>query len=176
MPWNAPITWTDEQVVTSAQMNGQIRDNMLETAPSKATATSWPQLFSVSGTNTVSPREIKDETVTTAETTTSTSFTDLATVGPGVTLTTGSFALTFPASRVFNSAGGVSYASVDITGASTSAATDGRGVANQGTNDIRAASAQLLATTAGSNVFTMKYRVSSGTGTFQSRRLCVMGL
>ena len=34
-----------------------------------------------------------------------------------------------------------------------------------------------MAITAGSgNVFTMKYRVSSGTGTFQLRRMCVMAL
>ena len=174
MAWTTPMTAVAGTGLTAAQWNASVRDNLLEVAPAKATGSAWPTHFTANGANAIAEREIRDETVTTQETTTSTSFTDLATTGPAVTLTTGDFALTFPASRAFNSASGVSYASVDITGATTSAATDGRGINKQGTDDIRAASVQLLATTPGSNVFTMKYRVSSGTGTFQSRRLCVM--
>lgn len=177
MAWNAPITWTTNQTVTAAQLNTQISQNMLETAPAKATLGSYPQHFVVASTNSIAAREIKDNIVSTQESTTSTSFTDLATVGAEVTVSTGSFALVFPASRVFNTAGGVAYASFVITGATTGdSASDARGVANQGSDDIRAASVQLMAATAGVNVFTMQYRVSSATGTFQSRRLCVMGL
>lgn len=177
MAWNAPITWTTNQTVTAAQLNTQISQNMLETAPAKSVAGSYPQHFVVATTNSIAAREIKDDTVTTSQTTTSTSFDDLATTGPEVTMTTGTFALCFPGSRVFNSAGGVSYASFLITGATTGdTAADGRGVANQGPDDIRSGSTQLMACTAGSNIFTMKYRVSSGTGTFSSRRICIMGL
>lgn len=38
MTWTAPITWTTGQVVTAAQMNAQVRDNMLETAAATAAA------------------------------------------------------------------------------------------------------------------------------------------
>lgn len=177
MVWHAPTTWTTNQTVTAAQLNAQLRDNMLETAPAKAgTSGAYPQIYTVAATNQIEPREVKDNITTNVESTTSTSYDDLGVHGAALTIDTGSFALCFPASRVFNSAGGVSYASFDITGTTTSPAADGRGIANQGTDDIRAASVQLMACDPGSNTFTMKYRVSSGTGTFSSRRLCVMAL
>lgn len=177
MAWSTPLTAVDGVALTAAQWNASVRDNLLETAPSKSTAGSFPQHFAVANTNSIAAREIKDDTVSTQQTTTSTSYTDLTTVGPAVTLTTGSFALCFPASRLFNSASGNSYVSFLITGATSGdTASDGRGLMKQGTDDMRAASAQLMACTPGSNVFTQKYRVSSGTGTFESRRICVMGL
>lgn len=175
MVWTTLPTYTNG-VLTSAMMNA-IKDNINETAPAKAIVGSWPLHITSSATNTIAAREIKDDTITTIDTTTSTSFTDVGTTGPQLTMTTGAFALCFPGSRLFNSGGGVSYASFLITGATVGdSATDGRGVANQGTDDLRAGSTQLMACTPGSNIFTMKYRVSSATGTFQSRRLCVMGL
>lgn len=175
MAWTTLPTYVNG-VLTAAQLNA-IKDNINETAPAKAIVGSWPLHFTSSATNTVAAREIKDATISTQESTTSVSFTDLATDGPEVTITTGAFALCFPASRAFHSASGVSYASFLITGATTGdTASDGRGINKQGTDDMRAASVQLMACTPGSNIFTMKYRVSSGTGTYQSRRLCIMGL
>ena len=38
MAWTAPQTWTVGQVVTASDMNTDVRDNMLETAPAKAAA------------------------------------------------------------------------------------------------------------------------------------------
>lgn len=175
MAWTTLPTYVNG-VLTAAQLNA-IKDNINETAPAKAIVGSWPLLFAASATNVLASREIRDDTVTTLQTTTNTSYTDLSTTGPEVTLTTGAFALVFPCSRVFNSSGGVSYASFLVSGATVGdSPADGRGVANQGTDDIRAGSTQLMATTPGSNIFTMKYRVSSGTGTFSSRRLATMGL
>lgn len=176
MAWTTLPTYSDGTVLDAAKLNA-IKANINETAPAKAIVGSWPLHFTSSATNTVAAREIKDETISPQESTTSTSYTDLSTEGPEVTLTTGAFALCFPASRVFNTSGGVAYASFLITGATSGdTVSDGRGVANQGSDDLRAASVQLMATTPGSNIFTMKYRVSSATGTYQSRRLCVMGL
>lgn len=40
MAWVAPATWTTGQIVTAANLNEQIRDNMLQTAPAKVT-TAW---------------------------------------------------------------------------------------------------------------------------------------
>lgn len=175
MVWTTLPTYTNG-TLTAAQLMA-MRDNINETAPAKAIVGSWPLHFTSSATNTVAAREIRDQTVSDQDSTTNTSYTDLPTNGPAVTLTTGAFALCFPGSRVFNTSGGVAYASFLITGATVGdSATDGRGVANQGTDDLRAGSTQLMACTPGSNIFTMKYRVSSATGTFQSRRLCVMGL
>lgn len=175
MAWTSLPTYTNG-VLTAAMMNA-IKDNINETAPAKAIVGSWPLHFTSSATNTVAAREIRDHTVSDQDSTANTAYVDLPSIGPIVTVTTGAFALVFPASRVFNTAGGVSYASFLVEGATVGdVVADGRGVANQGTDDLRAASVQLMATTPGSNVFQMKYRVSSATGTYQSRRLCVMGL
>jgi hypothetical protein len=38
MSWTAPRTWTTSEVVTAAIMNTHVRDNLLETAASKASA------------------------------------------------------------------------------------------------------------------------------------------
>src|SRR5215203_5906042 len=111
MAWNPPITWTIGQTVTAAQLNAQIRDNMLETAPAKSTGGSWPQHFVVVNTNSIGAREIKDNNVGGSDTTTQTSYVNLATTGPTVTMTTGTFALVFTNSRIKNSAGGFSYTS-----------------------------------------------------------------
>jgi hypothetical protein len=71
---------------------------------------------------------------------------------------------------------------VEVTGASSIAP-----ALNRSINVIGAAGATVgagtsvlhvggLALTPGSNTFTMKYRVSSGTGTFADRRISVMPL
>src|SRR3990172_3586778 len=38
MAWTAPPSWTTGEVVTASHMNVHVRDNLLETAPAKATA------------------------------------------------------------------------------------------------------------------------------------------
>ena len=121
-------------------------------------------------------------TVATSQTTTSTSFTDLATAGPTVTVTTGTKVLVIVS--VYVSANGTpaarSYMDFAISGATTRAASDTTAyLARTDTNgDIwgRASAANLLTVTAGSNTFTAKYRVSAGTGTFVDRSIIVIDL
>lgn len=38
MAWTAPRTWVTGEIVTAAYLNSNVRDNLLETAPAKATA------------------------------------------------------------------------------------------------------------------------------------------
>lgn len=176
MSWNAPITWTTNQTVTSTQMNAQIRDNMLETAPAKATT--GGRIFVSTAANTIAERQILSAEVLTQETSTSTSYTDLATVGPSVTITTGVAALVFTSSRLENSSTSSTWASYGVTGATTSAITDTRAAYMDAgtTSGGRVGVTTLQALTAGSNIFKMQYRVSANTGTFQNRRIVVMGL
>lgn len=124
--------------------------------------------------------ETANAKIGTSQTTTSTSFTDLATVGPSVTLTTGTKVLILIGARISNSsANTASIMSVAVTGASTVAAGDSRGIYwnNVNANDsLAAAGVTNLTVTAGSNTFTAKYRVLSGTGTFVERSLYVIDL
>lgn len=123
-------------------------------------------------------------TVGTSQTTTSTSYTDLATGGPAVTVTTGSKALVIvTATMANNSSNAYSYMDFAVSGATTRSASDSTAAivrqtgASSGQNqEIRLSSASVVSLTAGSNTFTSKYRVSGGTGTFINREIIVINL
>lgn len=179
MAWNAPITFVANAVLTAAQLNAQVRDNMSETAAAKATTAG--RIFATTGANALAERDLDDDIIETNETTTSTSYTDLATVGPSVTLTTGVRAIVWLNSTTDNNTTGqTSFVSFEVSGATTSAAIDGRALLQQtasgGSTNIRAGVTNFIALTPGSNTFTMKYRVTGGTGQFVRRRLQVMAL
>lgn len=178
MAWSAPITFVANAILTAAQMNSQVRDNMLETAPAKATTEG--RLIVTTGANAVEERALPDDIVETAQTTTSATYTDLATVGPTVTLTTGVRALVFINAEIeINSTTEIGLASFAVSGATTSAAIDGRSVNYQSPvsgHQMRAATVNTIALTAGSNTFTMQYRTTGGTATFSRRRIQVLGL
>lgn len=119
-------------------------------------------------------------TVSTPETTTATSYADLATVGPTVTITSvGTTALVLFGCKAFtNSAVQIGHAmSIAVSGATTNAASDA--YAWQGTHDNsgfgnRGMSFVQLTITPGANTYTAKYRLSAATSsTFQDRRIWV---
>lgn len=121
-------------------------------------------------------------TVATGQTTTTTSYTDLATAGPSVTLTTGTKALVIISTRMYVGAGSTDiYTSYAVSGATTIAASDSTAIAlgSSGVNlpVVGASWASLLTgLTAGSNTFTMKYRVSGSTGTWDRRYITVIDM
>lgn len=179
MAWTAPMTGVVNTTLTAAQWNTYIRDNSLETMPAKAsTAGRW---FVATGANAIAERSISGAEVLTSQTTTSTSYTDLTTSGPAVTATTGTRALVFIASRMSNSSDNTdSWASVAVSSATTIAANDEWALMTDGVNTSDANQSGMFKffdnLTAGSNVFTMKYRVGAGTGTFENRRICVVAM
>lgn len=171
------MTAVSGSVYTAAQFNTFVRDNLNETAPAKATTLGG--YFVTTSLNEIAERVGARETITTSETTTSTSYTDLATTGPTVTVTTGQLALVIWGTQLTNNTANTSSrVSVDVSGASTIAADDVRGLAY----DPATAGGVLQCShavfydnlTPGSNTFTLKYRVGGGTGTFQRRRLIVL--
>lgn len=121
-------------------------------------------------------------TVDTTQTTTSTGYTDLATAGPAVTLTTGTKALIIVASHSYNqSSGQAAYMGYAISGATTLAATDLTAwfVRSSGVSqpEIRASAGQIVTgLTAGSNTFTAKFRVDGGTGNYRNRAITVVDM
>lgn len=126
-------------------------------------------LFSFSSNNTVS----------TPENSTSTSYAALATAGPAVTLTSvGTQALVMMRCIAFGTDlnfRGVA-ASFAISGATTTAAADSNGAvatANNAGFGFSLMSCQLITITPGTNTYTMQYKTSSLTSTFQARRIFV---
>ena len=118
------------------------------------------------------------------ESTTSTSYTDLTTAGPAVTLTTGTKALVIVTSLIYGTAtNAFSYCSYAVSGASTVAAADSTAIQwrqSSGANGtrVRASSASIVTLTAGSNTFTAKYRsdFSGNTATFEFRSILVINM
>lgn len=118
--------------------------------------------------------------VLTEQSTTSTSFTDLATSGPSVTLTTGTKALIVFGAGAYNSTTAYSRMSFAVSGATTLTASDDyKFEIYTSTGQIVVSgcySVVLTGLTAGSNTFTCKYKASSGTASFYNRRIYVMDL
>jgi hypothetical protein len=123
--------------------------------------------------------------VATLQTTGSTTFVDLATAGPSVTLTTGTSVLIFITYGTISPGGtsGQSLASVSVSGASTIAASATRAANWFSNNNVRNNAYSYvhpLTVTAGSNTFKVQYAClnggAGGIAGFEDRRLIVMAL
>ncbi len=163
-----------------------MRDNMLLTPAALFTGSG--QIIGSSGANQPVVRTPAAATVLTSQTTSSTSYTDLATVGPQVAATTGAQALaSLAVDMTCNVTGHYSAAAIAVSGATTIAGTDANGIRFEPgtTNGVSRNGAVVMfsaatsnALTPGSNTFTIKYRIQAGTdvGTFASRHLTVLPL
>lgn len=176
MAWTTPLTAVAGSVLTAAQWNASVRDNLNQTAPALATAAG--QWFVSTAANAIAARTITSATVATSEATTSTSYTALTTPGPSVTATTGAQALVALYAAVVNSTTGLSLMSFAVSGATTIAAADNTAIGGAtGSTGMRVGGFFIVTgLTPGSNVFTAQYKVSAGTGTFVDRKLLVMAL
>lgn len=157
MSWGTPIIHSVGDVLTAADWN-----------------TSSNDLSFLAGTASAN--------ILTVETTTSTTYTDLATVGPAVTLTTGANALVIVTASLSNSGSAVSNFNLmgyAVSGASTVAATDNTALSatsNPANSETQMSMATVVGLTAGSNTFTAKYKVGAGTGSFSRRVITVIPL
>ena len=183
MAWSAPFTAVANTVFTAAQFNQYVRDNLNETAPAKATASGG--YFVATGVNAIAERIADGSTDLNTGTTTSTTYADLdspAAPGPSVTVTTGTMALVVVHGQFENSGVDSARMAYDVSGATTIAGADNRGVGVFGVAGVNTTTGTAVlhfggvSLTPGSNTFTAKYRVSGGTGTFASRRIAVLPL
>lgn len=184
MAWTAPMTAVSGAVFTADQYNTHVRDNLYETGVAKVSGDN--QIFVATGTNRVVVREPTAHTVATAESLESTPYVDLATPGPTVTVETGTRAFVYIACNMGHRDDfdwtGMGY---DISGATTSAASNDRSIAQDGltggatalVNDMRFGAVFLEdALTEGTNTFTAKYQAAGGTGDFSLREMIVWPL
>lgn len=137
-----------------------------------------------SGPNSIAPADGDSATVATSQTTTSTSYTDLSTAGPSVTVYVGSsgkvlISLTARASNSSTATG--TKMGFTASGANTLAADDTRALVVAGTtptglSDRSSFTYIITGLNEGRTTFTSKYAVTSGTGTFLDRNISVMPL
>lgn len=187
MAWTAPMTAVSNATFTAAQFNTHIRDNLLETEPAKATT--LDSYFVTTGANAIAQRAPGSHVVNTMQTTTSTSYTNLATTGPVVSITTGTAALVLFSAGMANTVLNNSmWVSVAVSGATTVAESDGWAILTDGMaawgnpnepadqHNRRGSVKLFTGLNAGTNTFTMKYKVGGGTGRFRYRELVVYPL
>jgi hypothetical protein len=180
--WTAPMTAVSG-TFTAAQWNTHVRDNLNETAVAKSTT--YSQYFVTTGANAIAARKIASNINNTAGTSTSTTYADIATsFGPSVTVQTGTAAIVWWCCEMFNSTlNAYNACSVQVSGASSVAAADSFALEIDGYGSVATSQQNrysiahhFTGLTPGMNTFTMKYRVGSGTGTFDQRVIIVMPL
>lgn len=178
MAWTAPMTFVDGTALTATQLNTYLRDNMMETEVAKATT--FGGIMVSTGVNQITERVGGSDFIDDTQTTTSTTYTDLSTVGPTVTCTTGTKALFFmTCSMAVNVANLSANMALEVSGASTKAASD---VGSSQIDGLTADKAMRIGICGffedlvpGENVFTAKYKCLSGnTATFGDRALTVI--
>lgn len=177
MAWSTFPTLTDGQVLTGAHMQAAKAD-FDETATAKV-ATSGQYVVSTAA-NTLAARTPGVDSIAAAENTTSTSYADITTVGPTVTVTCGAAVLVLIHTRITNNTANVNTrAGFVVSGASTFAATNGLAAVFEPTaagQDAQFSMSILFnGLTSGSNTFKVVYKVdSASTGTFSDRRLSIV--
>lgn len=191
MAWTYPMTFTANTVLTAAQLNTHLRDNLMETEAARAQVLG--DFFAVDGYNRIGRRRMGWSTISVPESTTSTEYTDLNTVGPSVTVTTGTRAIVFMSCVMTNATankrcrmswGITSAANAGDEGAEgtsrdpldkTSLMSDGLSAGAESRKSNFDMIESILVP--GSNTFTAKYRVSeASTGTYNNRFLAVLPL
>lgn len=169
------MTAVSGNALTAAQFNQYVRDNLNATTP--GVLNSGLSYYAVTtAANALAERRVSRASVTTEQSSSSTSYTNLATSGPAITVTTGTACLVFIQALFLNSgASSSTIASYAVSGATTVAASDAYSLRGQGVdNQMRSTVLFHTGLTAGSNTFKMQYKVLSGTGTWRYRRIFVM--
>ncbi|MER5252890.1 hypothetical protein [Streptomyces sp. NPDC002855] len=168
----------------AADWNTHIRDNLLETEAAKATSAG--KYLVSTGANALAARGTDGTRFFGVESTTSTSYVDLSTV-VAVTATTGTKAMVFASAAMHHTTTNAFMAtSIAVSGATTVAATDDWMICTDGvtenaqltpdSHNRRGICHMFTGLNAGSNTFTMKHRVGSGTGYFHYREIAVLPL
>lgn len=191
-------TFVAGNVLTAAQVNAYLMDQsrMIVTSGTRPTAaaqggallkgmrifeTDTNRELTYNGTNWCQTNTAVAQT-TASETTTSTSYTNLATVGPSVTITTGTKALvTVGTSFQGSSTNLLLYMSWACSGATTIAVADAQAVEFQGAGinaPIGRMSREFYVDnlTAGNNTFTAKYKTNGGTATYEYRTISAVAI
>lgn len=182
MAWTTPMTFVDATALNAADLNTHLRDNLNETMPGKAVYAGSMFVVNSTGPIALAERQLATASLGQSESTASTSYVDLATVGPTVTETTGTRAMVSISTRMYNNTNNALCAmSYAVSGATTLAAADSSMVAIDGVqtaNRWHVGVCDFLSSlTAGDNTFTAKYRAGgAGTAYFGYRRIVLWPL
>jgi len=180
MAWTAPMTFVANTVLTADMLNTYLTNNLLETETAKATSSgSW---FIGDGPNKIVERIPQFANISAAEDRAAAmSYGDLETVGPTVTVTTGSRAIIMMSASLVNHTGAnTTLMTYQVSGATTIAASDNRALIVDGvTADMNNQRGQIMfeeTLNPGENTFTLKYQAPNNPATISNRFIGVWPL
>ena len=175
MAWSTPLTAVADAALTAAQWNSSVRDNLLETAVARASQSG--SIFAGAGVNSLAERFPFSTNAWQQETTASTAYTNLTTVGPTVTVTSGTRILISVTATTWNNTTGVlNLVGLEITGASPLTPLDTLALRSSSPfvnspGSFAGSYVHIYGVTAGTSTYQTKYRVTGGIGTFDDRRI-----
>lgn len=192
MAWTPPMNFQDGQVLTAAQLNNFVRDNLLETMPAKATG--FGAWMTSDGYGRVAERAVVHDNLLVNGITESSSYDDLSrvgdflgtpSIGPQVTVATGTTAMVVWGGSIvpFASSPTVTAGkiSVSVSGATEIPADDLRALIFRPDHTTVAPMYGSMVhwftdLNPGTNTFTCKYAIGSESGivAFNLRRLAVI--
>lgn len=177
MAWTAPMTFTAASVLTATQLNTHLRDNLLETAPAKASIIG--SYFAVVGANSIAERRIVRGVNLDYYEETSTTVVD-GSSPLAVTVETGTKVVAMWSAWINNdTANNWSQMTLRISGATTTASSDDWAMEVDGQpagNPYRVSNIHPFTVNAGSNTFTTQYRTQGGTAGYLRRELVIFPL
>lgn len=178
MAWVVLKTWVANTRLYDADINAQLRDNLNETMPAKATAAG--QIFASTGLNAIAARDIQIATASGSVTATVAQYLT-KTGGPTITTTTGSRALAIYGANISSDGVGGAQMTAGWYNPGFGAYYSLQQSAARGSGfPFRVMSAHLFTDLPpGSNTFTcyyMRINFGSGTATFSDRYLIVIAL
>lgn len=194
IPFNAFSVTSDEAWTFTVRINGSGFDSFTDALHTSSRGASYRSFFWASSDSALpgsivqfvaldsgTPARITSAEVATAQTTTSTTYADLGTPGPSVTLDVpASGEVTVDLSAMFQSAGvnQQGFMGVVLSGANTLAAADARaasitGNPSGGVQGVMSRRLHLTGLTPGTTLFKAQFRTSVNTATFSNRMLIV---
>ncbi|MER5252889.1 hypothetical protein [Streptomyces sp. NPDC002855] len=182
MTWTAPMTAVSGELLTAAEYNKHVRDNLMETAPARALEPGG--IWQSSAANQLKERYVASELVTASDTFNGVrkTYFELKNAGPRVTVTTGTSALVWISCEMGAAlAGAQCSASFEVSGKTRQVATDEWRItydAHAANGSTRTSIMRRIPLTAGSNTFRMKYRTGdlAGVHTWSNREIVVIPL
>lgn len=189
MAWTSPMTFIPNTVLTAAQLNTHLRDNLLELGPAKATGADTTGYFVVDSPHQISRRIITSHVMSAARSTNSSAWTDLDQAfdqgaGPTIKVYTGTKALLMIESRVKKQVDAphkdTAFVGVEIFGATEREPEDRYALKFSQYKDTAVCGmfayvAENL--TPGMNFFRLKYKVQGeSTATFSFSRILILPL
>ncbi|WP_143066017.1 hypothetical protein [Streptomyces sp. CC53] len=180
LAWSAPITAVSGELLTAAEYNASVRDNLAECAPNIATQEG--SIFQASAPNRIVERQVVSHRVPEEDSipTQQTSYVEIRNAGPFVTAVTGASALVFVTCEMAGNTNTQCSASFEVSGSTRISASDKWRVVHDAMEKdhfSRYSVARRVELNPGSNTFRMKYRTGGlGPFRFRNREIVVIPL